>query len=381
MPPVHKFLRFTALLILIHCNSFLYGQEVYEFSAKNVSLCWKTDNPAFFNVASDNVKAFFSFNRDGKIISYNSDGKVLWNLDIGGKPFGTPVTANDRIYFITGLTDYDTDHITGIRSFFINSLDLQSGISIWKVKIQSGRNPQLYIDNDVLYVLYGDEIKTNISRVNRDDGSISETTSFNFGLSDFFIFGRGKLFISTRTASLISISLPDKKVILSLKESGKIEHGVLAPDGRFIMSDKIGSLYILENTGKIINSKIKFGAKITSLIFQDDRLFVTSNDNFIYALSNDLKKIIWKKRLGGRIVIKPAIIEKSIIVTSQGDNSIYFIRQSDGEVLNRLYTPVGEEILNSPIFLEGKLSIQTNLGIRIYSAKNCGKEEDISLKK
>ena len=112
---------------------------------------------------------------------------------------------------------------------------------------------------------------------------------------------------------------------------------------------------------------IKIGGKISSLTTTEQGVLVTSFDNFVYLINQNNGKKIWKKRLSGRLLFKPLVIESEKLLVVVENDTAYFIGLENSKLLNRITLPAGEYFTNTPVLLSGRYIFQTNSGLISFS--------------
>lgn len=357
-------------LLILNAPVFLNAQESSNFTTP-FKKCLENKDTSIFTVASDNEYLFFIFDLNGQIKALEKLQTEIWTLDIGGELAAKPVFFNKTLYILSrqvknkGLSDQD--EVYKDAGFYITAVDTFSGLSKWKKDFYSENKPYIKLFDNKLYILTDDESSSLITVLNLSDGKIFSERKLNFKFSQIFN-AADSLILGKDASSLVSYSINKGERKIHSKSVVNIE-AAFASGEDLIFSDKNGSFYFANASGDQRKSKIRFGAKITFIKSFQNRLLLSSNDNFLYSLSGDGKKIFWKKRLPGRITTEPIIFRGVIITYSQGDNSLYFIDFENGKILNQITTD--QEIINNPLVNENFVAIQTSGGLSLYKTAEC----------
>ena len=136
-----------------------------------------------------------------------------------------------------------------------------------------------------------------------------------------------------------------------------------------IGGDNLGNVYNFQNKKPLPKKLFRTGGEITFIGTLDTSFYVISNDNFIYLYSSERHKLIWKKRLPGRVSIKPIIQNNIIIVTTVAAPDVYFLEVDEGNLINRI------ELQNNFLIRDiqqshGNILILTNKGLLKFG-ENC----------
>lgn len=91
----------------------------------------------------------------------------------------------------------------------------------------------------------------------------------------------------------------------------------------------------------------------------------------MYLYSSERKKLIWKKRLPGRVSIKPIVINNIIVVTTIAAPELYFFELQEGNLLNRIELKENY-LINDIRQSQNAIMILTNNGLLKFS-EDCSK--------
>jgi outer membrane protein assembly factor BamB len=332
--------------------------------------CREIKNSSIAIIASDNEINIFLLHLNGQIKAFEENQEEIqneiWSLDIGGEVAAEPLFAGKTLYVLSKqILPEEMSARAGIyenTGYFITAVDTLSGVS------RSKNKPYLKFFENKLYIFTDTDNLSLLSILDISDGQIVSERELNFRFSQFYN-AEGSLIAGKNDSFLVSYSINKGESKFFKNFAVNIE--TASVKGRdIVFSDKKGNLYFAdEATGAVRKSKIRFGAKITFIKLFRDRLLLASNDNFLYSISADGKKIFWKKRLAGRITSEPVIFRGTVVTYSQGDNSLYFIDFEDGKVLNRIANE--REIINKPLVTDGFVVLQTDDGFSLYKTADC----------
>jgi hypothetical protein len=74
----------------------------------------------------------------------------------------------------------------------------------------------------------------------------------------------------------------------------------------------------------------------------------------------------WKRRVSGRIKIKPLLFGGYTVVVTDGDNSVSIISLRDGRVVNKIDLEADNYFSGQPIVLGNYLIVQTYKGVFFF---------------
>jgi outer membrane protein assembly factor BamB len=340
------------------------------------------DNGLTRIIASDNISDNSTVNisdnsteiiltTDGySLISLNTSVfKESWKSQTGGRLESFALTDENNLYV---LSSYPAEDKTKIYN--LTSASLKTGLTIWQKKIQGFSNLKLngIKNGEFLFLLAGDKHLLAASKLN---GQIIWDKHFPAPVTALYQSTPEKIdaLLNDRLQT-ISILTGDVLEELNLKK--------LSPTAAVIETQSLLLGYETGETSKIaLNGKredviwrIKAGGGISGLLAYQNLVLVTSLDNFIYLYSGDSGKLRWKKRVAGRINIKPQIFGDYALVLNSGDNSAAVIDLRDGKVVNQIQLEDENFFSGEPVLTGRYLVMQTSKGLYFYanpSAANC----------
>ena len=88
------------------------------------------------------------------------------------------------------------------------------------------------------------------------------------------------------------------------------------------------------------------GRVFSSPVISGNRLFIGSDDGYLYALNAASGQLLWKFRTGGRVSSSAAVYEDKVVVMSF-DGSVYCLEHQSGKELWKFQT-AGEKVFSAP---------------------------------
>ncbi len=304
----------------------------------------KTTN---FLLASDNSTKLLVYYTDGLIESINfSTRSVIWRAELGGKIISQMLSDPSE-----GKTVYV---VTEIKSSVVWAINAETGITKWQLPVSfptafseaTGEKAFLHFYQNILIVVYQNG---KVLSLDKDTGVIRWVKSIDSDVTSVPSFVEDQVFLSGSGNVIILINLVSGSITNRIRTP--VAPGILLPLNKtnFIWSDKTGKVFF--------NEKLKFraGAEISNLSFTSQGILITSKDNFLYMISKVKQKILWKKKLAGRIFPKPLVIDRWAIVTVLGESYFSVIDLNNGLIINTLTIDNGNyfvgEFFNSSTFL------------------------------
>jgi outer membrane protein assembly factor BamB len=341
----------------------------------NVSLlnplqqCWRSKiNPTgSYLFASDNARVFSHYNpRNSLLPSFEQnleqfnlkDGNRIWISELDGKIVSKLSLTEKEIFLIVKTEE----------NLFLKNISKITGIVNWKAKLEGSPTG----DKEVFLHLLADKIiiitqNGNCYALKKVNGEVLWKTQAAAKLTSLPAFEGDTIAFGTADNKLVMISVANGVKIYEFKAKNPITAVTLPTSNQLVFGDKKGNVTAIDLKTNNNLWEIRQGAEISSINLSNIGLLVSSFDNFVYLISPNSGKIIWKKRLPGRVIYKPLILDKYAIVTNSYDSNAVFIDIKNGKTINRLAFEEGNYFTNN-VILERKMLIFSNsYGLTAYS--------------
>jgi outer membrane protein assembly factor BamB len=365
---IKEFIKGSLLLVLLWCvlSGKSFGQGKPDLT-KPFKKCWSygAGNGLSRIAASDNESRIILTNDEFKLVSIDLRTKrENWITEAGGYLGDYAASDSNNLFFLTSFVDRNKSKI-----FTLNSISLQTGITVWQRRLTDYSSVRLYSSQDKtrIFLISGDKL---LLLVNKIDGSIQWKKEFADPVISLESVSENDLNILTGSR-LYRVSAQDGAVLSEWKFNGKpFIKAILKndyvfwgyPTGEVAKSDAGNRREILW--------KVKTGGSISELYELNDGVLVASLDNFLYLFSKVNGDIRWKRRVSGRINIKPLIYGNFAIVLSSADNLAIIIDLSDGKVVNQISVEDDNYFLGQPLIVGNQLVLQTYRGVYFFVNSN-----------
>lgn len=360
-----------SLLILFTFVTDSFSQEKPDLKVEDFSMPLKKcfgfarDKSSTNLIASDNKIQNVIFLQDNKnIFSYNlKETLINWKTESNGFIKEINQTDNNDLIFISSRPTKENNN-----QFYLNSVSLKTGITNWQREtalfniIRGSHKDNLLVLSDGLQKVAGIDYKTG-------------TDLWEITLSEKF------LLLNTITDQTLLI-LTDKNLINLELNTGRILKKTEIPSSKsnnfnfLVGSDMFtflgtsdGKIFKFTKSFKNAIWKYKTGGSISSILYKENKILVTSLDNFVYLLDAQSGRLKWKKRMDDRIDIKPVFYNNLAVISSTSGNKISIINIDEGKLINRIILEEGNYPVSSPLVLDEGILLATNKGVFLYSSK------------
>lgn len=328
--------------------------------------CWELENPKLDFVASDNGNIIISEN-DGNISLLNTNNKsYLWRTAIGNKINSEPLIHEDKILL---LSKKNNETITDKIEIEIRQIALSTGITNWILPIRQIGNLHFFKNEGTETVILISE-NLEIYSLDITEGKILWSISLSDKLKAFTKEDETVQILTARN-EFIQIRTSDGSIRNRKKLSTNNISAILFYKDTFFIGNRNGTLYKTTDTSEVENKLFRAGGEISMISPYGENLLITSYDNFLYLYSDKEQESLWKKRLPGRVSLKPQIVGSTVLVTTVAEPEIYLLNLTDGNQINRI--SLGSEHIIRDIQTDDKgILVLTNKGLYKFGTKKCG---------
>ena len=381
----YRFVFFIKILFSVLFYFYLVpaccGQENFS-PRKPIIICHSFETPDLeaVGVASDNINGYLPFTK-GNFGSLNlKTGEIFWHAELGGRFVSKPIlekTSTRDLYVATAILaegKSNSVYNTGTSPSFLiylRSLNSSTGLTNWVTPLENAQLP----DQEIFLYEYLDRVLVvGKSGFAAAYAKISGKLLWNFFLESNL--SAPPIFFNNK----IILPLENKFLgILTNSGTAYFQHDIsVKPASVFLIEDEIlvwgdasGSVYALKLETKKSIWKFKNGAKISFINQAPGGLLLTSLDNFVYFVTTKKGKLLWKKRLSGRITIEPLIANDFVVVSSIGDSKVSVLDLSNGKIINLVDLGAENFQTVSPVLAGNILIVFTIKGIYTFSADRC----------
>jgi outer membrane protein assembly factor BamB len=312
-----------------------------------------TGQPTNILSASDNSLIIYASYPDGLFEALDMKTKSkIWRTELGSKISSKSILekSDNKTLFI----------MTESNSTVIWAINAETGIAKWRVSVASvaGGESFLYLFQNALIVVCKNG---TILSIDKSTGSVNWSKSINLPFTSDPSFIKDSVFLSTSGQTIV-IALSDGTIRSQFNTSTAIYNLLALNKKEFIWTDKTGRLF---NGDKL---KFRAGAEIAYLNLTSDGILIASNDNFLYFASKTDQKILWKKKLAGRVFPKPLIVDNFAVVAVSGESELLIFDLKSGRIVNSMAIENGDFFAEDFFIASGKLFTPTNKGLFAFAS-------------
>ena len=381
----------TAFILILLFWQPIYSQKNVSSQTASVILhnCWALplNNSTDIGIASDNDNVLYFSLVEGKVLAFDLEtGKKRWETELGGDIIALPVINGDWIYtaakYITeerkNLLLKGEQNTSSIRdenkngenkTIILRALDKTTGVTRWQSALAPAEKLFLFNFEDCIVSVSDNGQMDSVGKI---DGKIAWRKQLNTNLSAPPLVKNAEIFLGTVDNRILKLSLADGRIMQQTKTFAPptVFMENTAKD-KLIVGDRKGNLLSMskrfDEKTKTIEWRFRIGAEISSINTTVEGLLVSSFDNFVYLVSEDGGKPLWKKRFSGRIIAAPLIAGDYFIVSATDESIAVIAELNGGRSVNKLSLNDGDFFTGLSLRTKNILVFSTLKGVFGYS--------------
>jgi outer membrane protein assembly factor BamB len=336
--------------------------------SRPLQFCWQfpTDEMSVFPVFTDGKRTAFLTLSDGSIVALDTvQGKFVWRTEFGGKFVAAPVYSEGKIFLLQHITDDSGE------DFILRAISAVSGLTVFQknLHVQDVDLAFLEIFENFLYV-FGED--GSVKAFEKDSGAVIFDRKFAEKITATPLLSENKIFIGTEGKKILLISAAGGNLLETFATENQTAGNLQFANGTLYFGDALGNIFALRVAEKKILWKFRAGAGIVDLASVNQNLLATSNDGFVYMLSQKSGKRIWKLRLSGRLIGRSLLNHRFLITQTLDGTQIPILDSFSGKIVNQINLAAEAFTVNGAAGGDEILLIPTNKGLQAF-ANDCRK--------
>ncbi len=378
--------KFLIILNITLGNLFsnsVSAQESAEMLTLPFKQCWSfqtkvNDN----NIASDNEDGILVPTSDGKLFALDlKSGEKLWETELGGEVVSELVDDESKKNIYVATKSFSTQkendgkkpdsfssNQNNTVSIKLRALDKTTGITNWQTSLSTGTSDKqkIFIFVYEHKIIVADQ-NGNITALSEINGETLWTFPQSLELNNIYFDSQNKYFVILSKNGIVVTMTESGKIVFRKETNSTLTAAYLFSESDLILGNKKGEIFAIDIKTKKHLWKSRAGAEISNLSFTPKGILATSLDNFIYLIAPESGKVIWKRRLEGRLVIEPYLFDNSVIVMTLGSPKATILDLSEGKPVNQIFLHTDNYFINRPIFKSNLIVFPTADGIFTYT--------------
>lgn len=361
---IFKKIILSVLIFFSQCLAFGQG-----LSSTPLTKCWEySANISSFDYASDNVQIILPLN-DGQIISIDKFGKIIWKSETGNEIISDLIMLNEKVFFLE----------LNSKEIFLKSISTKTGIGLWQTQVgllTENHRIQISVQNDSIAIL---GLDNKILLFNTEKGELEkEITAEENIVSNYITNSNSFLYYKKNNGLKKLSSIGIEEISYENKDRNKKTDisQLFSLNKNLLLVSTSGQLFLLDIISYQTVWSNRIGGNVSTISENEDSIFVSSIDNYVYRFSKRNGNINWRRRFETK-ALSSYLESKEILVSSLANSNITtIIEESKGRILNQVSIEPSSYFINKPLFIEDRIMLFHSKGISAFEFGTCSEEKE-----
>lgn len=350
---------FLILATLPYASAYSRAQEGLENNAtlsRPLHVRWSFEAENLSNITpAVNGESIYVPLVDGTVVALNKEsGELFWKSDLGGVITSTPAADSRGVYLASeippaGGSKYP--QATGV----LRALGSKSGVTLWMRTLPSPIRGTLAA-NDTM--LFGRSTDGRIYAVKKENGEIAWIKYGSLPFNSSPVLNNKKVYVSDEGGSLYALDEETGQTSWRYRTRGRVGVSLAIIEGTVFVGSDDGYVHAIEETTGRMLWRARAGAAVQTVEPAGRCVLATSLDNFVYCLSKQRGKKIWKRQLPGRVAARPLVLDEDVLLSPLAGDECVVLSLLDGRKINSVYVGDDNNSEADPL-LSGKLLFLT----------------------
>ena len=300
----------------------------------------------------------------GNIVSLNAvDGSYAWKSDIGGVVSAAPVADMKGVYVAS--ESFPVPSSTYYRATgAIRILSRQNGVTLWMRMLPSPLRGALISGETNIF---GSTSDGHLYAIKKETGEVSWVKYDPSAFNQAPVLSGNSLYIGDREGNLFSINQTTGQTLWRYRTRKSSRTPVAIIEGAAYVGSSDGSVYAINVSTGRLRWRVRTGAAVQSLLPAGKCLLTTSLDNFVYCLSPENGKKVWKRQLAGRVEAQPLVLDDGVLLSPLAGDECVILSLQDGKKINSVYVGEDNNTEASPQLFGELFLLTTRQGLYAFS--------------
>jgi outer membrane protein assembly factor BamB len=374
-------IKFVFLSLFFYLGWLSATAQEFPVWTKPFKECWtfKSDNVIGDKVASDNVRAGIILipTYSGKLSALNiANGKLLWNVEIGGELIAKPVYKDNTFYLLikTLLLEQSASKESSVNNVIIlRSVDSMTGVTKQEKTFRQIKNEYVFEEESKILFINQDDV---LNIIDLKGGNFSTIELHPIDLRDLGSKSKVNLlkrvlFVGTEDKQILLFSAIDGELLRKISILNAPRRIFVVEEGNLIWADSNGLIEFFDLVSNKPFWKKKLGGSVVDVSNGNNNLLISSLDNFVYHINKNNGNILWRRRFASKLLNKAIIKDNVIIIVPFESHIASVLNLRNGKTINSIALSDPRFFLASPIVYNDDLIFATSEGVTSFSSSPC----------
>jgi outer membrane protein assembly factor BamB len=361
--------RLVLLLILLAPLPCVSGspaaQEYQTTLSRPLHVRWSFEAENLSNLTpAVNGDAIYVPLGNGAVVSLSKEsGELFWKSELGGVITSSPAADSRGVYLASeippsGGSKYP--QATGV----LRALGSKSGVTLWMRTLPSPIRDTLAANASTLF---GRSTDGRIYAVKKENGEIAWIKYGSFPFNSSPVLYGHKLYVVDAGGSLYALDEETGETSWRYRTRGRAGISLAIIEGTVFVGSDDGYVHAIEEMTGRMRWRARAGAAVQTVQPAGRCLLATSLDNFVYCLSKQRGKKIWKRQLPGRVAARPLVLDEDVLFSPLAGDECVVLNIQDGRKVNSVYVGDDNNSEAGPLLSGDLLFLTTRKAVMAFS--------------
>lgn len=362
-----------ALTLVLLCDFALHPQVATRATRSidtDVSLSqpltvrWRYPSDSTLNLtpAADGERIYLPLGGGTLVSLRGRDGQFLWKSELGGEFSAAPAADEHAVYVASEeiISEGETHRAAGS----VRAVGREAGVTLWRHSVSVPVRGALAVSQDKVFA--GSSNGT-VFALDKKTGNVIWLGQYGRAFSCQPVISGRSVYVGSEDGALFSLDEQNGKPKWRHSTSGPVRGPVSVVGDVVYFGSGDGYVYAVDESDGHLRWRSRTGAGVQAVAGVAGGLLVASLDNFVYLLSFNRGKRIWKRQLPGRISSQPLTNKDDALFTPLSSDTGVVLALHNGRQVNSLPTGLGSNTAASPILVAGTVLLTVEHGLLAFS--------------
>ena len=356
---------FLALALLPRWEVSTHAQEGQATLSRPLHVQWSFEAENISNITpvADGEAVYVSLNNGTVVSLRREDGEMSWKSELGGVITSSPSADSRGVYMASEIPPSEGSkypQATGV----LRALGSQSGVTLWMRTLPSPIRGALASNASTLF---GRSSDGRIYAVKKENGEIAWIKYGYMPFNSSPVLYGGKLYVVDSGGSLYAIEESTGQTSWRYRTRAQAGASLAIVEGVVFVGTDDGYVHAIEEATGRMRWRARAGAAVQTVQPAGRCLLATSLDNFVYCLSRQKGKKLWKRQLPGRVAARPLVLGDDVLLSPLAGDECVVLSLQDGRKINSVYVGEDNNSEADPLLSGDLLLLTTRKGVLAFS--------------